>query len=79
MEFCTIFQGVFGLWGWECVADDGELIEECHQVFETREACVKDAGRHGYRPIQNPDRSQSQGASAAVPVLESNALSDVAA
>jgi hypothetical protein len=60
MECCTFYHGVFGLWGWEYMAEGGELVEECRQVFETYEECVADAREHGYRPGQNARESKAR-------------------
>jgi hypothetical protein len=46
VDYCDVYLGVFGLWDWECIDADGEVICESRQVFDSYEECVEDARLH---------------------------------
>ena len=48
MSGLETFYGVFGEWNWEFLDDDGIVVRESSQGFETLAECLADAKRHGY-------------------------------
>jgi len=58
MKRCIAYLGVFGDWGWECVSDDGVVVDESRDQFERYEDCVDDARQHGFYITQSPHEAE---------------------
>ncbi|HET7159894.1 MAG TPA: hypothetical protein VFI62_12925 [Burkholderiales bacterium] len=58
MKRCITYLGVFGDWGWECVSDDGVVVDESREVFERYEDCVADARQHGCDTAQRSNEAE---------------------
>jgi uncharacterized protein YegP (UPF0339 family) len=44
----VIFTDAGGLWYWELLSDNSDMILECTHGFPTRERCVANAREHGF-------------------------------